>query len=173
MAHLYVSWELYTHGGCTSWKIMTNKTTDSHVTQKSRKPSSALKRLGRLVGTWVISGGSQGTVTYEWMEGHFFLVQHVDLDQYGQNIKGIEIIGHERGFEAEPSEEIRSRFYDNMGNTLDYVYELDGDTLTIWGKEKGYPAYFEGEFGDDSNTLNGEWVYPDGGGYGLIMNRVG
>ena len=24
--------------------------------------------------------------------------------------------------------------------TLDYVYEVDGDTLTIWGGEKGSPA---------------------------------
>ena len=39
-----------------------------------------------------------GTVTYEWMEGGFFLIQHVDLEQYGQRIKGIEIIGHERPF---------------------------------------------------------------------------
>jgi hypothetical protein len=151
---------------------MTDDTTGTQVTQQPRQPSSDLKRLDRLVGTWVVSGGTQGTVTYEWMEGHFFLVQHVDLEQYGQHIKGIEIIGHERKFEGEPSEDIQSRFYDNMGNTLDYVYELDGDTLTIWGEEKGSPAYFEGEFSDDGNTLNGEWVYPDGSGYVSTMNRI-
>jgi hypothetical protein len=51
--------------------------------------------------------------------------------------QGIEVIGHLRPFGEEPSEDIRSRFYDSMGNTLDYVYELKGDTLTIWGGEKG------------------------------------
>ena len=59
-------------------------------------------------------------------------MQHVDLEQYEQKTKGIEIIGHERGFGAtEPSKDIKSRYCDNGGNTLDYVYELDGDTLTI------------------------------------------
>jgi hypothetical protein len=41
------------------------------------------------------------------------------------------MIGHERPFGAEPSEEIRSRFYSNTGDTPDYAYELEGDTLTI------------------------------------------
>ncbi|HEY9421961.1 MAG TPA: hypothetical protein VIW92_11150 [Thermoanaerobaculia bacterium] len=50
-----------------------------------------------------------GRDTFEWMEGGFFLVQRVDLVQYGQRIKGIEVIGHERQFGAEPSEDIKSR----------------------------------------------------------------
>lgn len=107
-------------------------------------PNPDLKSLDRLVGTWNISGGTQGQATYEWMEGGFFLIQYVDLEQYGQKIKGIEIIGHERKFGEEPSKEIKSRFYDNQGNTLDYVYELEGDTLTVWGGEKGSPAYYRG-----------------------------
>jgi hypothetical protein len=59
-----------------------------------------------------------------------------------------------------------------MGNTLDYVYELEGDTLTIWGGEKGSPAYFKGKFSDDGDTQSGEWVYPGGGGYESTMTRV-
>jgi hypothetical protein len=106
------------------------------------------------------------------MEGGFFLIQRVDLERHGQRIKGIEIIGRERPFGAEPSEDIKPRFYDNMGNTLDYVYELEGDTLTIWGGEKGSPAYSKGEFGDDGDTLSSEWVYPGGGGYRSTMTRV-
>jgi hypothetical protein len=125
-----------------------------------------------LVGTWEIAGGARGRVVYEWMEGGFFLVQHVDLEQHGQKIKGIEIIGHEQKFGAEPSEEIKSRFYDNTGNTLDYVYELAGDTLTIWAGEKDSPAYYKGKLSDDGSTLNGEWVYPGGGGYKATATRV-
>jgi hypothetical protein len=42
-------------------------------------------------------------VTYEWMEGGFFLIQRVDLGQQdGQRITGIEVIGRERPFGAEP-----------------------------------------------------------------------
>jgi hypothetical protein len=105
------------------------------------------------------------------MEGGFFLLQHVDLEQYGQTSTGIEIIGHKQEFDEEPSEDIHSRFYDNMGNTLDYVYELDGDTLTIRGREKGSSAYYKGTITDDGDTLVGEWVYPGGGGYESTMTR--
>ena len=117
------------------------------------EPTPDLRSLDRLVGTWEISGGAQGRATYEWMEGGFFLIQHVDLQQHGQKIKGIEIIGHERPFGEEPGEEVKSRFYDNMGNTLDYVYELEGDTLTIWGGERGSPAYYRGTFSEDGKPL--------------------
>ena len=148
-------------------------TNNAQANQQPPEPSSDLKNLGeRLVGTWEISGEVSGTVTFEWMEGSFFLIQHVDLEQYGQRIKGLEIIGHERPFGAEPSEDIKSRFYANMGHTLDYVYELEEDTLTIWGGEKGSPAYAKGTFSDDGDTLSSEWVYPGGGGYRFTMTRA-
>jgi hypothetical protein len=76
----------------------------------------------------------------------------------------MEIIGHLRPFGEPPSPDIHSRFYDNTGNTLDYVYELEGDTLIIWGGEKGSPAYYRGTFSPDGNSHSGEWVYPGGGG---------
>jgi hypothetical protein len=118
-----------------------------------------------------MSGDVQGRVTFEWMEGGFFLIQRVDLGRPEHRIKGIEIIGHERPFGAEPSEEIKSRFYSNTGDTLDYVYELEGDNLTIWAGEKGSPAYAKGKFSEDGNKGTGEWVYP-GGGYSFTMTRV-
>jgi hypothetical protein len=133
------------------------------------KPDPALKRMGdRLVGAWRVSGGIQGEVRYEWMEGGFFLMQHVDL---GHN-KGLEIIGHLRLFGEEPSADIKSRYYGSMGETFDYVYELEGDTLTIWGGEKGSPAYYQGMFSADGNTLSGAWVYPGGGGYESTATRI-
>lgn len=58
-----------------------------------------------------------------------------------------------------------------MRNTLDYVYEVDGSTLMIWGGEKGSQAYFKGTFSDNGNTVTGGWVYP-GGGYESNMTRV-
>jgi hypothetical protein len=147
--------------------------TDDHAnTQQPPAPNPDLKGLERLVGTWNVSGGAQGRVTYEWMEGGFFLVQRVELEQYGQKVMGIEVIGHEQQFGAEPSQDIKSRFYDSLGNTLDYVYELEGDTLTIWGGEKGSPAYYKGRFSQDGSTITGAWVYPGGGGYESTSTRV-
>ncbi|MGW6273983.1 hypothetical protein [Streptomyces sp. NPDC055060] len=139
------------------------------------EPSAKVRALDRLVGTWQVSGGVEGTVRYEWASGKFFLLQHVELRQDGMDIRGLEVIGHLfnpfAGHEA-PSEDVWSRFYDNQGNTLDYVYEIEGDTLTIWGGEKGSPAYMRGAFDADGTTMESEWVYPGGGGYKSVMTRV-
>jgi hypothetical protein len=143
------------------------------MTQPAAKPNPDMEGLNKLVGTWNVTGGAQGQVTYEWMEGGFFLLQHVDLEQDGQRLKGIEVIGHEQSFGAPPSDDIKSRYYDTMGNTLDYVYEVQGNTLTIWGGERGSPAYYKGQFSDDGNTCAGAWVYPGGGGYESTMTRAG
>ncbi|TCC29147.1 hypothetical protein [Kribbella sindirgiensis] len=139
---------------------------------KSLQPSDDLQALDRLIGTWAVTGGVEGTVRYEWMPGRFFLLQHVELRQYGQEITGFEVIGNLRPFGEPAGAEVWSRFYDSTGNTLDYVYEPDGDTLTIWGGAKGSPAYFRGTLTDGGNTLAGDWVYPGGGGYHSVSRRV-
>src|SRR3712207_2952758 len=154
---------------------MADDNNDARAYEQRAEPAPDLKELGRrLVGTWEMSGDVRGTVTYEWMEGGFFLIQRVDLggQEDGQRITGLEIIGHEKPFGAEPGEEIKSRFYSNTGDTLDYVYELEGDTLTIWAGERGSPAYYRGTFSEDSNTLSGAWHYPGGGGYEATSTRV-
>jgi hypothetical protein len=142
--------------------------TNIGMEQQTLVPNPDLRSLDKLVGTWKISGGSEVTVTYEWMEGGFFLIQHIDLNQ----AKGIEIIGHLRPYGEEPSKDIKSRYYASAGETLDYVYEVTGNTLMIWFGEKGSPAHFKGEFSEDGNTLTGGWVYPGGGGYETISTRV-
>lgn len=132
-------------------------------------PSSKLMALERLVGTWELSGDSSGTVTYRWMEGGFFLIQDIDMAVFGERVKAVEYIGQLHAFGQDPSNDIHSRVYDTKGHTLDYVYEMEGDTLTIWGGEKGSPAYFKGVF-TDADTNEGAWVFP-GGGYTSVMKR--
>ncbi len=145
--------------------------TDSHTYSPATETSDQLKALDRLVGTWELSGDSTGTVTYRWMTGGHFLIQEVDVTVFGERAQAIEYIGHLRPFGEAPSADIQSRVYDTKGNTLDYVYELDGDTLTIWGGFKGSPAYFKGTF-TDADTNDGAWVYPGGDGYTSIMKRI-
>lgn len=140
--------------------------------QQMPRPSAILRRLERLVGKWNVTGGAQGQVSYEWLEGGFFLLQRFDLVQGGHAVKGIEVIGHVAPFGGNPSEDIKSRIYDNMGNTFDYVYELEGNVLTIWGGERGSPAYYRGVFSADGSVLSGAWVYPGGGGYESTSIRV-
>ena len=152
-------------------------TTDSAVTPaapQAPQPYPGLKSLNKLVGAWKVSGPDiSGQVRFEWMEGGFFLMQHVDLVHSGRRIKGIEIIGFDRGFGAtEPSQNIKSHWYDAVGNTFDYTYEVDDETLTIWGGEKGSPAYFQGRWSEDGNSNAGAWHYPGGGGYEATITRI-
>lgn len=135
-------------------------------------PNPDLKSLERLVGTWKVSGGIEGENTFEWTEGGFFLIQRFDFKRDGHPIRGIEIIGHEHLFGGEPSAEIKTRVYSFIdGLTLDYVYEMNGDELTIWMEKKGSSGYMTGRFSDDGNSLNIEWIYP-GGGYKASAVRV-
>lgn len=135
-------------------------------------PSAGLKALDRLVGTWAVTGGAEGTVRYEWMPGGFFLIQHVELTQFGEPVSGMELIGNLRPFGEPAGTDVVSRYYDSNGNTFDYVYELTGDKLTIWAGAKGSPAYYEGTFSSDGTTATGDWVYPGGGGYTSTMTRI-
>ena len=122
--------------------------------QGAAEPAADLKALDKLVGTWELSGDVGGTVTYEWLKGGFLLIQRVNMVQEDdQENTGIEIIGHERDMGAEPSADIKSRFYSDSGDTSDYVYELEGDTLTIWFGERGSPAYYEGTLSADGRQL--------------------
>ncbi len=155
--------------------------TDNSSVQDAYRPSKSnpdLKSLDRLVGVWKISGPDiDGTVRYEWAQGSFFMLPHVDFVHGGRKIKGIEVIGHFQSFGEEPSKDIKSRFYSFLdGMTLDYVYEIDDDTLTIWGGELGSPAYYKGKFSDYGNTNTGRWAWPeeDGkmGGYDSTMTRA-
>lgn len=134
-------------------------------------PSEAVAVLDRLVGEWTVTGGAEGIIRYEWMPGRFFLQQHVELTQFGHNVASLEVIGNLHPFGEPVGADVVSRFYDSMGNTLDYVYELDGDTLTIWAGAKDSPAYFRGTFSDDDRVLDGAWVYPGEGGYASRMTR--
>lgn len=139
---------------------------------ENTRPSEAVAALDRLVGAWTVTGGAEGTVRYEWMEGGFFLLQHVELSQFGEPVTGLEVIGNLHPFGEPVGADVVSRFYDARGNTFDYVYELAGDTLTIWAGARGGPAYFRGEFSADGSTVTGAWVYPGGGGYDSTMTRV-
>lgn len=144
---------------------------DAYGLEDQAPPSAALAALDRLVGTWTVTGGAEGEVRYEWMTGGYFLLQHVRLTQFGQEVTGLEVIGNLHPFGEPVGRDVVSRFYDSLGNTLDYVYELDGDTLTIWAGAKGSPAYFQGTFSADDRTVVGEWVYPGGDGYSSTMTR--
>ncbi|MBC9914926.1 hypothetical protein [Chitinophaga varians] len=149
---------------------MENKSNDQTAAQATHS-NTGIRSLEPLIGTWQLGGDTSGTVQYQWLEGGFFILQRVDMKLFGNHIVCLEVIGHMKPFGQEADEQIRSKVYDNAGNTLDYVYELEGNTLTIWGGEKGSPAFFRGTFNEAGDFNSGEWVYP-GGGYKSTMQKI-
>jgi hypothetical protein len=131
------------------------------------EPYAQLRTLDRLVGQWEATGPFlQGVMTYEWMEGGFFLIQHVDAEARGRQIKGTEYIGFD-----EDTQTLRSHYMDIHGANFTYTWEIDGATIKIWFGEKGSDNYFEGRFSEDGDSYTGAWQWP-GGGYTATLTRV-
>ena len=123
-------------------------------------PNPALRELDRLLGRWAVSGPTvEGHVEYEWMEGGYFLIQHVDITAFGRRIKGVEYIGFD-----EDTTTLRSHFMDNHGSNFTYTWELEDDTLRIWFGEKGSDNSFRGTFDESGDSYSGRWQWPDGQG---------
>ncbi len=158
---------------------MTDDNATNAQAHEPPRPNPALESLDVMVGAWDLKGREFGTdgeihgqLAFEWMEGGFYLIQHVDIDYAGRKITGTEYIGYD-----ESNENLKSYFFSNHGPgpfggvALKYVWEVGDDTLTIWGGFVGSPASFKGKFGDDRNTITGRWEWP-GGGYEATMTRV-
>jgi hypothetical protein len=153
------------------------------ITEVARTPTAnaardrpALERLNPLVGTWTLQeredgGGVRGTHVFEWMEGGYFLLQHVDLNHIWRPVKGLEIIGYGRDREGKVPKDCTSHFFDSTGNHFEYIYEVSGDTITIWGGYGGSLAAFRGKVRDDGATISGRWDWP-GGGDDAVMTRA-
>ena len=129
--------------------------------------------IGALLrGTWVYSGDATGTTTASWLPGQAF--PGPGRHSYRSLAKHIT---HTRS-SAMPSqfgaaaaeEQVTSRAYTDTGDTLDYTWELDGDTLTIWGGPKGSPAHATGHISETQDHIAGKWTWP-GGGFRYEMTR--
>ena len=100
------------------------------------------------------------------------IIQQWGSERPELDVSGLEVIGHDHPYGREPSPEVRSRFYSDTGDTLDYVYELQGDVLVIWSGEVDSPAYFRGTFDETGDVITGAWTYPGGVGDTAVMTRL-
>jgi hypothetical protein len=129
------------------------------------KPSPALKRLDRLVGTWRMKGRTvgakeeniTGTSTYKWLHDEsgasFFLQQDMDMDYAGTPIKSHELIGYNPKTKA-----FSSYVYSNMApDPWPYEWDIQGDTWTLSIKHGPMNATFTGKFAPDGNSFSGGW----------------
>jgi Protein of unknown function (DUF1579) len=137
------------------------------------KPNKELKKLECLVGTWKESGEAEGTSTYEWMEGGFYLIQRFDtIIPDGRRVKGVEYIGYD-----EDTKTLRTHLMDNIGSNFAYTYDIiegkDGEeaTLMIWFGDKGSDNFYKGTISKDGKTIRGGWQWP-GGGFEALSTRI-
>jgi hypothetical protein len=130
------------------------------------KPYIVLKTLEPLLGKWIVSGGFvEGAVSFEWLDGGYFLVQNIDLKHGNQVIKGLEYIGFD-----EDTQTLRSHYMDNNGSNFTYTWKVKGKTIQIWFGNKDSDNFFEGKFSKNGNSYSGKWQWP-GGGYEATMTR--
>jgi hypothetical protein len=78
------------------------------------------------------------------MDGGFYLVQHVEVDYAGRKVHGFEYVGYD-----DAGTSLHSYFFSNEGPgpfggvAIEYVWDVDDETLTIWGGEVGSPALWQ------------------------------
>lgn len=145
------------------------------VANMPTEPHPDLKQLEPLLGDWKLDSDMVGIVTYEWMEGGFFLLQKYDAVQGGKPVKGVEYIGYDYDTKT-----LRSIAFDTRGSRFAYTWQLekkpDGNELTIWFGDKDSDTFYKSKFAKDGNSAEGRWQWPedDGkiGGYGDKMTRI-
>lgn len=120
--------------------------------------------LSLFVGTWHTTGATRAkanapseridaTDRYEWMEGRFFLLHHVDA-RTPHATKALEIIGP-----AGPDGGFPTKGFGSEGQTFAFTYELDGRTFRNIGPNER----FAGAFTEDGETLSGTWERSEDG----------
>jgi hypothetical protein len=96
----------------------------------AREPGPEIERLGALVGRWRSNGHVvgepavpiTGTDTYEWLDGGFFLVHHVDVVVGDRKVTALEVIG-----EYDPNtDSFTARAFDNEGDVTVMRATVDG-----------------------------------------------
>jgi hypothetical protein len=126
----------------------------------------SLDRLEVLIGQWemaasfeagyfgpgspaVTSGG--GRVTFEWLEGRFFLTQRFVVEHPAAP-SGMAIIG----VTGEPGI-FSQHYYDSRGVARVYQMSLDGGIWKVWRNAAGFCQRFTGVISGDGSAIKGAW----------------
>lgn len=124
-------------------------------------PHPMLKALDKFVGTWSMSGnlvGSddeilKGEASYEWLEGGFFLKQHVKMTFMGMAIDSTELVGYDPETDG-----LKSFVYSNMSPVpLPYFWKVDGDEVQISVSYGPLNATMHATFSKDGQSYQGGW----------------
>jgi hypothetical protein len=125
-------------------------------------PNPALKKLSWLLGDWTVSGEAHGQVTFNWMEGGFFMVQHIDLI----GTKGIAFIGYNS-----ESEKLKAYYFGYNGRVLEGICEINESKQLISVDMQDINGTFYGKVNNGGRTINGRWRWlKDGKGLRCRVN---
>lgn len=125
-----------------------------------------LDRLNVLVGTWQMEATFQagyfgpgapevtnrdGTTTFEWLQGEFFLVQRFANDHPAAP-SGIAIIGV-----AGEREPFTQHYYDSRGVGRVYFTSLEDRVWKVWREAPGFWQRYKGALSEDGSRIDGAW----------------
>lgn len=109
----------------------------------------------RLVGRWNTQGshpllpgeGIAGQATFEWLDGHTFLIwrSHFDHPHIPDAISVIGFI----------DDQLLMHYFDRRGVHRVYEVAVDGDQWRYWRNDPGFQQSFTAEFGGDGDTMTG------------------
>lgn len=135
----------------------TNTRVKNPDTQPPKTPPAGLKNLEVLIGKWSNEthfrtdpeNEGTGTITYEWMEGGFFIVEHFENSFSKEKPhKGIRIIGFDESKGC-----CTAHFFDSFGYTRQYEVSIEDNLLKIAGEFERY----SGAISENGRKITGTW----------------
>lgn len=131
----------------------------------------AVAALDRLVGERAVTGGANGFLRYGRMPGRHLVLQYVDLERFGEQITGLEVIGRLEPLGGPTGTDLSSRFPRLAGQHPRPHLRAGRRRPHHLGRVQGGPAYLSGEFSDGDRIVDWAWVYSCGWGYAFTMVR--
>jgi hypothetical protein len=141
-------------------------------------PDPRFRALDVLVGEWDLQHRDlntgetwRGHDRFAWMDGGGFLA--FEHEEFGKTINGTMIIGFERRWGEDQSNEIIGHWFESStGNHFVYFWKVDEQTVRFSFEEPNSPYRFLGRFNEERSQIADAWHLPDGGAYALTMTRV-
>lgn len=127
--------------------------------QLPTEPNPALKHLDAFVGRWKTEGKIiatddnpavpiEGTDTYEWLPGGYFLIHRVDVRMGDKQIDSTEIIGYD------PSTGKYPMYYFAHQGSRGVMYASFEDNIWMF---TGETERFTGSFNKSGDIITGKW----------------